>query len=146
VALCLAVLVVPRLAFQRAQDRLARAKLSGSDRAAWKILTRADIVVGRYRRLPGLLGFNDQGLVFESLFGDSTAIATSRIVKIVTGRRLASGRTLLRREALRVTHSAGQETEFILTLPSANAWRSHLGLWAMAQRKPDADRVTPGRG
>jgi hypothetical protein len=146
VALGVAVFFLPRLALTRAQDRLARDRLARSDGGAWKLLTRADLVVGRYRRLPGLLGWNGQALVFESLFGDATSIETSRIMKIVTGRRLASGRLLLGREAVRVTQSSGEETEFVLTREAGVAWRSHLGLWAMAERQADADRVAPGRG
>jgi hypothetical protein len=145
VALGLAVFFLPRLALTRAQDRLARDRLARADGDAWKLLTRADLVVGRYRRLPGLLGWNGQALVFESLFGDAMSIQTSRIVKIVTGRRLASGRVLLGREAVRVTQSSGEETEFVLTREAGVAWRSHLGLWAMAERQADADRVAPGR-
>lgn len=140
-----AVLVLPRLALTRAQDRMATEKLAGAPPDTWKLLTRADLVVGRYRRLPGLLALDNEALTFQSLFGDSTTIATSRIVKIITGRRLASGRTLVRRGVLRVVRSAGEETEFVLTLAALSAWRSHLGRWAAQEKQADADRVVPGR-
>lgn len=142
-ALLAALAIVPRLLLTRAQDRLAREKIE-RESALWKLLTRADLVVSRYRRLPGLLGLSDDRLDFESLFGDKTGAETARIQKIVTGRRLSSGRTLHRREVLRVTPANGHELEFVLTLPAASAWRSHLGLWAARERQADADRVTPG--
>ena len=140
--LIVAVLVMPRRLLTRSQDRLAQARLETDD---WKLLTRADLVVSRYRRLPGILGLTDQELIFEGLFGEREVLATSRIQKIVTGRRLASGRRLVRLEVLRVTRSTGGDLEFVLSPASAFAWRSHLGLWATRERQADADRVTPGR-
>ena len=144
-ALFVALLAVPRMALGKSQDRMARAKLEGPRGNTWKLLTRADLVVGRYRRIPGLLGLDQETLTFESLFGDSTAIATSRIVKIITGQRLANGRTLVRRGVLRVVRQGGEETEFVVTRAALSAWRSHLGLWAGQERQADADRVVPGR-
>ncbi len=144
-ALLAALAIVPRLLLRRAQDRLAREKIE-REGASWKLLTRAELVVGRYRRLPGLLGLADDRLAFEGLFGESATVATSRFQKIVTGRRLNNGRLLFRLEALRVKCSTGEELEFVLTRAAAEAWRSHLGLWAARERRADADRVTPGRG
>jgi hypothetical protein len=150
IAVCLAALLLlvlsalPRILLRRAQDRMARKKIQ-REQALWKLLTRADRVVGRYRRLPGLLGLKQEEFVFESLFGDTLALATARIRKIVTGRRLASGRLLLRLEVLRITAASGEEVEFVLSRAAAEAWRSHLGLWAARQRQADADRVSPGR-
>jgi len=140
--LIVAVLVMPRRLLTRSQDRLAQARLETDD---WKLLTRADLVVSRYRRLPVILGLTDQELIFEGLFGEREVLATSRIQKIVTGRRLASGRRLVRLEVLRVTRSTGGDLEFVLSPASAFAWRSHLGLWAARERQADVDRVTPGR-
>ena len=142
-----AFLVVPRLLLTRAQDRLARARLATAGQR-FRLLTRADLVSGRYRRLPGILGLTDDRLLFEGIFGESQELATSRIGKIETGRRLANGRTLLRLEVLRITanaSAAGPPLEFVLTPAAAGAWRSHLGLWAMKERQADADRVSPGR-
>jgi hypothetical protein len=144
-AVLLALLVIPRLLLQRAQDRLARALIEREPNA-WKLLTRAELVTGRYRRLPGLLGLKDSSLEFSGLYGESILLPTDRIQKIATGSRLASGRVLFRMEVLRIGRSSGEDVELVLTRPSASAWRSHLGLWAMAQRQADADRVTPGRG
>jgi len=143
--LLVVLLVVPRRALTRAQDRLARSYIDTAGRD-WKLLTRADLVVSRYRRLPGILGLTEDALVFEGIFGERELVSTARIQKIVTGRRLASGRKLVRLEALRVTRSAGDELEFVLSRASCSAWRSHLGLWAARERQADADRVTPGRG
>lgn len=130
--------------FSRSQDRLARERLE-KDGGRFQLLTRAELVAGRYRRLPGILGLTADRLVFEGLFGESVELATSRIRKIETGRRLASGRELLRLEVLRITPSSGDPMEVVLTMPAAEAWRSHLGLWAAKERQADADRVVPGR-
>lgn len=146
-SVALAVLAVavllPRRLVARAQDRLARRRLD--ENPSFRLLTRAERVVGRWRREPGILGLTDDRLVYESIFGDASELATSRIGKIETGRRLASGRELLRLEVLRITPSAGEPLEFVVTRPACGAWRSHLGLWAMKERQADADRVAPGR-
>jgi len=135
---------VPRRLLARAQDRMARETLADT-RRVFRLLTRADRVAGRYRRVPGLLGLTDDRLVFEGVFGEEWELATSRVGKIATGRRLASGRMLLRLEVLRITGPAGDATEFVLTRHAAEAWRSHLGLWAVKERQADAERVSPGR-
>jgi hypothetical protein len=144
VLLAVLAVAVPRRMLAVAQDRLARERLATEGRE-FRLLTRAERVSGRYRRLPGILGLTGDRLVFEGLFGESEELATSRIQKIETGRRLASGRVLLRLEVLRITPSAGDPLEFVLSAPAAGAWRSHLGLWAMSERQADADRVSPGR-
>jgi hypothetical protein len=138
----LAILTVPRIFLCRAQDRLAKEKLADGDPM---LLTRADLVAGRHRRVPGVLGLTKTAVRFDGLFDESVVIPTSRIQKIETGKRLAKGRLLLRLEVLRLTVSGGEQTEFVLTLDSAAAWRSHLGLWAVEERQADADRVEPGR-
>ena len=143
-AALLALALIPRLLLQRAQDRLAKEALA-REPDAWKLLTRAEFVNGRYRRLPGLLGLKDGSLEFSGLYGESILVPTARIQKIATGTRLASGRLLFRLEVLRITRSNGEDLELVLTWEAASAWRSHLGLWAMAERQADADRVTPGR-
>jgi hypothetical protein len=142
--LFLAAVVLPRRLLARSQDRLARERLAGGG-PPYRLLTRAELVTGKYRRLPGILGLLDDRIVFEGLFGEARELATSRIAKIETGRRLANGRVLLRLEVLRLTATAGEGLEFVLTRPAGSAWRSHLGLWAMKERQADADRVIPGR-
>ena len=136
--------VVPRLLLKRAQDRLAT-RLLESTGGGFRLLTRADLVTGERRRLPGVLGLTADAVVFEGLFGEREVLATSAIVKIITGRRMSNGRALVRREVLRLGRSGGGELEVVLTPASAGAWRSHLGLWAIEERKASADTVTPGR-
>jgi hypothetical protein len=135
---------MPRLLLRRAQDRLA-ARLLAEPGAGFKLLTRAERVAGEHRRVPGILGLTEEAVSFQGLFGETELLPTSRIQKIATGHKLASGRRLLRQEVLRFTRSSGDELEFVLAPASAGAWRSHLGLWAVAERKAAIDRVTPGR-
>ena len=134
----------PRFTIRKAQDRLA-AEAMARPGTPFKLLTRADLVLGRHRRVPGVLGLTDDALSFEGLFGESVLVPTSRIQKISTGRRLASGRLLLRLEVLRVARESAEEVEFVLSHASAFVWRSHLGLWAVRERQADANHVTPGR-
>jgi hypothetical protein len=143
-ALGAAALAVPRLLIARAQDRLAR-RLLADRPSAFQILTRAERVAGPYRRVPGVLGLTAEAVAFEGLFGEGETLPTERIQKIATGRRLANGRRLLRLEVLRLTRAGGEELEFVLSPASAAAWRSHLGQWAVAERRTAMDRVTPGR-
>jgi hypothetical protein len=137
------VLILPRVLLARAQDRLAHTVLAEQARP-FQLLTRAELFVGPHRRLPGVLGLTENTLVFQGLFGESIALPTARIQKIVTGDRLANGRRLLRLEMLRIARSDGDALEFILAPASAAAWRSHLGLWAVQERKAATD-LTPGR-
>ncbi|HTR02385.1 MAG TPA: hypothetical protein VMN82_04250 [Thermoanaerobaculia bacterium] len=136
--------LVPRALFRRAQDRLARRLLDESPEG-FRLLTRAERSVGVRRRLPGVLGLTEADVVFFGVFGESERLATSRIQKIVTGTRLSSGRRLVRREVLRLTDSAGGGQEYVLERASAAAWRSHLGLWAVEERKAALDVVRPGK-
>lgn len=139
---------LPRLAIRRAQDRLAQTLLAGGGEAP-ALLTRAELCAGKWRRVPGVLGLAGGALTFTGLFGETVAISTSRIAKIVTGRRLASGRLLFRMEVLRISRPNGEEVQFVLEPASASAWRSHLGLWAMAERMragaETSEQVVPGR-
>jgi len=135
---------IPRLLLGRSQDRLAQ-RLLAETGETFKLLTRAELCAGKYRRLPGVLGLTEGGVEFRGVFGETETIATPRLSKIVTGSRLSSGRRLFRREALRLSRSNGEDLEFVLTRASASAWRSHLGLWAINERKAAMDLVTPGR-
>lgn len=139
------VAVVPRALLRRAQDRLAQ-RLLAETGASFKLLTRAELGAGgAYRRLPGVLGLTADALVFHGVFGEIETLPTSRLARIVTGTRLASGRQLIGREVLRLTRTGGGELEFVLTRASASAWRSHLGLWAVEERRAAMDVVTPGK-
>jgi len=140
-AALLAFATVPRLLLRRSQDRLAREKIALGKP---DLLTRADFVVGRYRRAPGILEFARAAVRFDGLFGELVVLPTAEIRRIETGQRLATGRRLLRLEVLRLTRSTGELVEFVLSPASALAWRSHLGLWAVRERQADADRVIPG--
>jgi len=143
-AVALLVAVVPRILLGRAQDRLAK-RLLEEVQPPFQLLTRAELCAGKYRRLPGVLGLTGAGVEFRGVFGEAETVAAPRIRKIVTGTRLSSGRRLLRREVLRLSRGSGDELEFVLTRDSASAWRSHLGLWAIAERTAAMDVVTPGR-
>ena len=145
VVVAVLVIVVPRALLTRAQDRLAT-RLLAETGASFKLLTRAELCTrGAYRRFPGVLGLTGDALVFHGLFGETEALPTARIQKIVTGTRMADGRQLFGRDVLRVARSGGGELEFVLERASASAWRSHLGLWAVAERRAAMDTVTPGR-
>ena len=144
-AAVLLLAVVPKLLLRRAQDRLAR-RLLDEPAASFRLLTRAERATsGAYRRIPGVLGLTGDAVSFFGIFGEAEALPTSRIQKIVTGTVLSSGRRLLGREVLRLTRSGGEEVEFVLERASASAWRSHLGLWAVEERRAAMDVVTPGR-
>jgi hypothetical protein len=138
------IFVVPRLLLRRAQDRLA-SRLLAESAGAYQLLTRAELVTGKHRRIPGVLGLTESAVSFAGLFGETELLPTARIEKIATGRKLASGRKLLRLEVIRFTGSGAEELEFVMAPSSAGAWRSHLGLWAVAERNADIDGVTPGR-
>lgn len=138
------LLALPRFLLRKAQDRLAR-RLLAEDAGRYKLLTRAELVAGAHRRLPGVLGLTEDAVEFHGLFGETAALPTARLQKIVTGKRLASGRQLLRLEVLRLTRVSEDELELVLSPASASAWRSHLGLWAVQERKAAMDVVAPGR-
>ncbi len=140
--LLLLLLLLPRALLIRAQNRLA-ARLLEADGGRYGLLTRGELVVSRYRRLPGVLALTEAAVEFEGLFGESIRIATSNIAKIETGQRLSNGRRLFRLEILRLTRASGEALEFVLSPASAFAWRSHLGLWAVRERQTDAEHVAP---
>ena len=134
-----------RLALSRAQDRLAR-RLMNDAGNAFRLLTRAELCTeGKYRRLPGVLGLTEEALVFHGIFDEIEILPTARLQKIVTGTRLSNGRRLFRREVLRASRPAGPDLEWVLTRASASAWRSHLGLWAVEQRRAEMEVVSPGK-
>lgn len=139
-----AVFLVPRILLRRAQDRLASRLLAESGES-FQLLTRAELVTGLHRRIPGVLGLAENVVSFAGLFGEKERLPTSAIRKIVTGRKLASGRTLWRLEILRFSRPGDEDLEFVLAPSSAAAWRSHLGLWAVAERKSAMDILKPGR-
>jgi hypothetical protein len=140
------VFFVPRLLIRRAQHRLARQTMA-RDGKALRLLTRAELVIGRFERIPGLLAWRDDVLAFQGIGGHSLTIPPSRIQKIVTADRLGSGRLLMKLEVLRLTDTDGEELEFVVARNSADAWRRLLGEWSVRERQEAAaaDLVTKGR-
>ena len=140
------LLIFPRLLIRRAQDRLARTTMAREGKAL-KLLTRAELVIGRFERIPGLLAWRDDVLAFQGIGGHSVTIPPSRIQKIVTADRLGSGRLLMKLEVLRLTDTSGEELEFVVARNSADAWRRLLGEWSVRERQEAAaaDVVTKGR-
>lgn len=144
-AILAAVFILPRLLIGRAQDRLAHATMA-RDGKALKLVTRAELVVGRFRRIPGLLAWRDDVLTFQGIGGHSVTIPPARIRKIVTADRLSSGRLLMKLEVLRLTDTDGEEIELVVARNSADAWRRLLGEWSLRERQVSAaDVVTKGR-
>jgi len=144
-ALVAALFLFPRLLIGRAQDRLARETMTRGGKAL-KLLTRADLVIGRYERIPGLLTWRDDVLSFQGIHGNTVSIPPSRIRKIVTADRMASGRLFVKLEVLRLTDTDGEELEFVVARNTADAWRRLLGEWAGRERQASAsETVSPGR-
>jgi hypothetical protein len=140
-AIIAAFFLVPRLLIGRAQDQLARTTMA-RDGKTLKLVTRAELVIGKFQRIPGLLSWRDDVLVFQGIDGHTETIPPSRINKIVTADRMGSGRLLVKLEVLRFTDSEGEELEFVVARNSADAWRKMLGDWAGRQRL--AETGAPG--
>lgn len=137
-ALLVAVLfVVPRLLISRAQDRLAKTAMARKG-GAMKLLTRAELVIGKFERIPGLLAWRDDVLTFQGIDGHTVAVPPARIQKIVTADRLGSGRLFMKLEVLRLTDTSGEDLEFVVARNSADAWRRLLGDWAVRERQKTA--------
>jgi len=146
-ALLTGLFLVPRLLISRAQDRLAREKMAREGHSL-RLLTRAELVIGRYKRIPGLLSWRDDVLAFQGISGHTVNIPPSRIQKIVTADRIAAGRLLFKLEVLRLMDTDGQELEFVVARDSADAWRRLLGEWSVRERQAapaPQEVVTPGR-
>ncbi len=147
VVLIAGVFLVPRLLISRAQDLLAKRTMARKGHSL-KLLTRAELVIGRYERIPGLLSWRDDILAFQGISGNTINIPPSRIQKIVTADRLAAGRLLFKLEVLRLTDTDGEELEFVVAKNTADAWRRLLGEWSVRERQAGAapqEVVTPGR-
>ncbi|MEO8347717.1 MAG: hypothetical protein ABI610_02310 [Acidobacteriota bacterium] len=143
-ALAVALFLLPRLFIGMAQDRLAKTTMY-RDGKSLKLLTRAELVTGRFERIPGLLAWRDDVLSFQGIEGHTVTVPPSRIQKIVTADRLSSGRLFVKLEILRLTDTDGEELEFVAARNSADAWRRLLGEWAGRERAAALDVVTPGR-
>jgi hypothetical protein len=136
-AIVAALFLVPRLLIGRAQDQLAKTTMA-RDGKTLKLVTRAELVIGKFQRIPGLLSWRDDVLVFQGIDGHTETIPPSRINKIVTADRMGSGRLLVKLEVLRFTDSEGEELEFVVARNSADAWRKMLGEWAGRQKAAEA--------
>lgn len=134
VALLAGLFLLPRVFISRAQDRLARDKMAREGHSL-RLLTRAELVIGRYKRIPGLLSWRDDVLAFQGINGHTINIPPSRIQKIVTADRISAGRLLFRLEVLRLMDTDGQELEFVVARNTADQWRSLLGAWAGRERQ-----------
>jgi len=144
-AIVAVVFLLPRLLIGRAQDLLAKTTMAREGKAL-KLLTRADLVTGRFQRIPGLLSWRDDVMAFQGISGHTASIPPSRIRKIVTADRLSSGRLLIKLEVLRLTDADGEELEFVVARNSADAWRKLLGEWSVRERQASApDLVTKGK-
>ena len=145
-AIAVALFLLPRLFIGMAQDRMARTTMY-RDGKPLKLLTRAELVTGRFERIPGLLAWRDDVLSFQGIDGHTVSVPPSRIQKIVTADRLANGRLLVRLEILRLTNTDGEDLEFVVARNSADAWRRLLGEWSVRERQTAAvqEIVTPGR-
>jgi hypothetical protein len=136
-AIVAALFLVPRLLIGRAQDQFAKTTMA-RDGKTLKLVTRAELVIGKFQRIPGLLSWRDDVLVFQGIDGHTETIPPSRINKIVTADRMGSGRLLVKLEVLRFTDSEGEELEFVVARNSADAWRKMLGEWAGRQKAAEA--------
>jgi hypothetical protein len=146
VAILAAVLLVPRLLIGKAQDRLAKVTMAREGKLL-KLLTRAELVTGRFERIPGLLAWRDDVLSFQGIEGHTIQIPPSRIRKVVTADRMARGRLLVKLEVLRLTDIDGEDLEFVVARNSADEWRRLLGEWSVRERQgaAAADVVTKGK-
>ena len=97
-----------------------------------RIGTPCRIVDGR-ALVPGALALTPEGLVWQGLAGAQGSARFAEIQRIETDARLASGRPLLRSEALRVTRTSGEVVELVLGKGAAREWHRALGEWIGAK-------------
>jgi hypothetical protein len=143
VALAIGAAVPPRL-IRRSRDRLA-AEILARGGAPPALLTPADRCIGRFRRVPGVLGLDHGAISFESRHEARLDLPLSGIRRISSGSRMTTtGRRLLRSEVLTLTGNDGTTHEFVMPKASVYQWRQHLGAWAAKQRAA-TDVVRPGR-
>jgi len=124
---------VPPLLIRRGRDRLA-AEILARGGPTPALLTPADRCSGRFRRVPGVAGMDREAITFESRLEAPTVIALSRLRRVSSGNRMASGRRLLRAEVLTLVDTDGRTLELLMPRASVYQWRQHLGAWAARQK------------
>jgi hypothetical protein len=124
---------VPPLLIRRARGRLA-AEILARGGPGPALLTPADRCTGRFRRVPGVAGMDREAITFESRLEAPTVIALSRLRRVSSGNRMASGRRLLRAEVLTLLDTEGRTLELLMPRASVYQWRQHLGAWAARQK------------
>src|SRR5580765_28171 len=144
IAVLAAIGAVPPILIRRGRDRLAAEVLA---RAGPKpaLLTPADRCAGRFRRVPGVAGMDRETITFESRLEAPTVIPLSRVRRVSSGNRMASGRRLLRAEVLTLLDMDGRTLELLMPRASVYQWRQHLGAWA-ARRKAGGPAATEDPG
>src|SRR5512142_240345 len=136
--------VLPPLLLRRSRDRLA-AEILARAGAPPALLTPADRCVGRFRRVPGVLGLTGETIFCESRHERRTDLPLPAIRRISSGNRMTTtGRRLLRAEVLTLVGTDAETREFVMPRASVYQWRQHLGAWAAGQ-KAAAEVVKPGR-
>lgn len=124
---------VPALLIRSGRGRLARTILArpGSRPA---LLTPADRCIGKFRRVPGVLGLTREAITFESRYEAVSELPLSRVKRIVSGNRMSTGRRLWRAEVLTLVDVDDRVHEFLMPRASLYQWRQHLGAWAARQK------------
>lgn len=138
-AAALAALILPPMLIRRSRDRLAAEILARPDGKP-ALLTPADRCLGRFRRVPGVLGLDAAAIRFESRIEAPTVLPLDRIRKISSGVRMASGRRLIRSEVLTLVDRDGTSLEFLMPRASVYQWRRHLGEWAARKKSEEQSR------
>jgi hypothetical protein len=137
--------IAPPLLIRRSRDRLA-AEILARGGPPPSLLTPADRCVGRFRRVPGVLGLDGETIFFESRIEPRRSFPPSAIRRISSGSRMTTtGRRLLRSEVLTLVDTDGTVSEFQMPKASVYQWRRALGAWAARRKTGDADAVRPGR-
>jgi hypothetical protein len=135
---------LPPILIRRGRDRLA-AEILARPGAKPALLTPADRCAGRFRRVPGVAGLDRESITFESRLESTTVIPLSRVKRVSSGNRMASGRRLLRAEVLTLLDMDGRTLELLMPRASVYQWRQHLGAWAARRKAADPARTeAPG--
>jgi hypothetical protein len=95
--------------------------------------------------IPGTVALTPAGLAWEGLWGRSGTFTFEEIQRLETDDRTQAQRGFFRSKVLRVTATAGEVVEFVVSPGQAWEWRQALGEWASARgRLPGAPASAPG--